>query len=148
MFVGQGKMPGKTCSQQENAAGRHQHVRHFKSEFLSKAFINVGDPTTRKITKPGHVCDTRTPNCPQLFPLIAIRNVRPLNFVAVFVDTELQAEILIHFCCSYFFSVFEAVAFAAVWSTLLFFFDASVRYSRMAKMFTGVNYAAFETLNH
>jgi len=44
MFVGQGKMPGKTCSQQENAAGRHQHVRHFKSEFLSKAFINVGDP--------------------------------------------------------------------------------------------------------
>jgi len=66
MFVGQGKMPGKTCSQQENAAGRHQHVRHFKSEFLSKAFINVGDPTTRKITKPGHVCDTRTPNCPQL----------------------------------------------------------------------------------
>jgi len=48
MFVGQGKMPGKTCSQQENAAGRHQHVRHFKSEFLSKAFINVGDPTTRK----------------------------------------------------------------------------------------------------
>jgi len=68
--------------------------------------------------------------------------------VAVFVDTELQAEILIHFCCSYFFSVFEAVAFAAVWSTLLFFFDASVRYSRMAKMFTGVNYAAFETLNH
>jgi len=51
----------------------------------------------------------------------AIRNVRPLNFVAVFVDTELQAEVLIHFCCSYFFSVFEAVAFAAVWSTLLFF---------------------------
>lgn len=114
-----GEMPGKTSFQQENAASRHQHVRHFKSEFLFKRLYQCGRPSNTKNNKTWPCLryqQTSPPfshlQCPppQLLQL----------FFYVFLDTELQAEVLIHFCCSYYFAVRSCFCFGAFRSTLLF----------------------------
>lgn len=114
-----GKCLGKPVSSKKIPLADTSMSDTLRASFFSKGFINVGDPATRKITKPGHVCDTNKHH-----PHFPTCSVRLLNFCSCFfmffLDTELQAEVLIHFCCSYYFAVRSCFCFGAFRSTLLF----------------------------
>lgn len=74
-----GKCLGKPVSSKKMPLADTSMSDTLRASFFSKGFINVGDPATRKITKPGHVCDTNKHH-----PHFPTCSVRLLNFCSCF----------------------------------------------------------------
>lgn len=112
---GVGEKPGKTCSSNKRTPLANTSMSDTsRVSFFPKALsMWETEQQQKKATIPGHVCNI--PFLPDRATPSPIAFARPHNSVAL--DTELQAEVLIHFCFP-FFLYSELLLGRKVWSTL------------------------------